>query len=63
MKLNNYTKEIIEISHDWYSFAQFAFKYEKEPNETMINEENIMQIIENFIFGNWQEACWNSKIA
>ena len=35
----------------------------KKTNGAKINEENIMQIIENFTFGNWQGARLNSKIA
>ena len=49
--------------HDWYFFALLACKHEKEPNEARNNEENKMQITENFLFGNWQGARLNSKFA
>ena len=33
-------------------FKHETFKHEKKSNGAKINEENIMQIIENFTFGN-----------
>ena len=49
VKLNDYTKIIIEISHDRYFFACFALYYNKEPNKDKIYEENLLQITKNFI--------------
>ena len=51
MKLNNNTKIIMKICHVQYFFAKFAFNNEIEANIAKNNEEIIMQITENFIFG------------
>ena len=40
-----------------------ALNHEIEPNIGKVDTENIMQITENFIFGHWQGAHLNSKIA
>ena len=51
VELNNYTKIIIEMSQDRYIFAWFALNKKKEPNKDENDEENLLQIFKNFIFG------------
>ena len=51
MKLNDYTKIIIEICHNYHFIAKFALNHEIEPNIGKVDKENILQITENFIFG------------
>ena len=49
--MNDYNKIIIKICHNYYFIAKFAFNHEIEPNIGKVDKENILQIIENFIFG------------
>ena len=51
VKLNDYTTIIIEISHDRYFFAWFPLYIEKEPDKDKIDEEYLLPISKNFIFG------------
>ena len=44
-------------------FAWFPLSIEKEPDKDKTDEENLLQISKNFIFGQWQEARWNYKFA
>ena len=39
------------MSQDRYIFAWFAFNKKKEPNKDENDEENLLQIFKNFIFG------------
>ena len=52
MNLYDYIKKIIEIYHNQYYFALLTLLREIEPNVAKSDEENIMQITENSIFGN-----------
>ena len=51
VKLNDYITIIIELSHKKYFFAWFSLYIEKEPSKDGIDEENLLPIIKNFIFG------------
>ena len=63
VKLNDCTKIIIKISYNRYFLACFALNNEKEPNKDEIDEENLLQITKNFIFGQWPRVGWNYKFA
>ena len=49
--MNAYTKMIIEICHNYYFIAKFAFSHEIEPNTGKDDKEIILQITENSSFG------------
>ena len=53
---------IIWINHIQYFIAKFPFGHEIGANKAENNKEIILKTTQNFIFCNWQDVCWNSKI-